>query len=66
MKDQSTQILAHLKAGKTITPLDALKKFYCLRLGARIHDLRARGHAIENVWHTTSDGKRVARYRLAN
>ena len=34
------QIEAHLRAGLSITPLDALHKYGCLRLSARIHNLR--------------------------
>jgi hypothetical protein len=33
-------ILLALKAGETISPLEALSRFGCLRLGARIHDLK--------------------------
>ena len=38
MKSQNERILAHLKKGKKITPLDALEKFGCFRLAARISD----------------------------
>lgn len=37
------QILSYLKAGNSITPLDALQLFGCFRLGARIWDLRKSG-----------------------
>ena len=33
-------IIAWLKAGHTITPLEALKKWRCFRLGARIWELK--------------------------
>lgn len=39
---QSQQILAHLKAGRSITPIDALERFQCFRLGARIYEVRSR------------------------
>lgn len=60
---QSTRILAHLKAGESITPLQALEKFGCMRLAARIANLRDDGHVIatEKVTH---NGKTFARYRL--
>lgn len=61
---QSQQILRHLKAGHRITPLDALKRFGCMRLGARIYDLRQLGHRIERAMIETSGGARVAEYRL--
>jgi hypothetical protein len=62
MKSQNERILAHLKKGKKITPLDALEKFGCFRLAARISDLRKDGHVIstENV---TKDGKTFASYK---
>ena len=37
---QNLQILSYLKKGKPITPLEALEKFGCWRLSARIYDLR--------------------------
>ena len=61
---QEQQILEYLKTGKSITPLDALNKFGCFRLGARIWDLRKKGHHIEEM-DTKLNGKRFARYFLA-
>lgn len=60
---QRQMILAHMKAGKTITPLEALQKFGCMRLSARIWELRKQNHDIK----TTKRGKvnrfgRVARF----
>lgn len=43
---QCDLILEHLQAGKRLTPIEALKTWGVFRLGARIHDLRARGHKI--------------------
>ena len=40
---QTDQILNYLQAGNVLTPLEALRKFNCLRLGARIYDLRQHG-----------------------
>lgn len=60
---QSKQILEYLQAGNTITPLEALNKFGCLRLGARIYDLIQRGHQINSVW-VSDNGKRYKRYGL--
>lgn len=59
------QILAHLKEGQTITPVEALSLFGCFRLGARIYDLKQDGHQIEKDMIETPGGARVARYRLA-
>jgi hypothetical protein len=44
---QSQKILEHLKSGWVLTPLLALKSFGCLRLAARINDLRNEGYQIE-------------------
>lgn len=62
---QCQMILAHLQKGRAITPLEALDKFGCFRLGARIWDLRRAGHQIDRSMIEVSDGKRVARYVLA-
>jgi len=63
MKTQSQLILEYLKLGKSLTPIDALNMFGCFRLGARIYDLRLKGHDIvkENI---TKDSKTFASYSL--
>ena len=62
---QSAQIKAALLAGETLTPLDALKRFGCFRLGARIWELRHKcGMDIRAVRHITESGKTVAAYSL--
>ena len=38
-ESQTKKILAYMQAGNKITPLDALFKFNCFRLGARIKDI---------------------------
>lgn len=60
---QRERILAHLKGGKAITPLDAWRMFRCYRLGARIHEIRRRGYNVINTWQRDGD-KRFARYKL--
>lgn len=57
-------ILAHLKSGKAINPLEALDSYGCFRLGARIFDLRERGVEIDSQFITTATGKRVKEYWL--
>ena len=37
---QTARIKAALLRGETLTPMDALRRFGCFRLGARIWDLR--------------------------
>ena len=61
---QSHQILAELRDGKHITPLYALTKFNCFRLGARIWDLRQAGHKINTARVETYGGAIVASYSL--
>lgn len=63
-ESQCTKILAYLQTGKSITGMEALKKFDCFRLGARIYDLKDRGYAIESELIQLPNGKRVARYTL--
>lgn len=58
------QIKAALLRGEVLTPMDALNRFGCFRLGARIADLRGEGMLIANEWKTLANGKRVAAYRL--
>jgi len=43
---QADAILAHLRAGNTITPAEAYSLFGCLALHSRIAELRERGHVI--------------------
>ena len=59
---QAKRILAYMKAGNRITPIDALNLFGSFRLGARISDLRAEGHDIQSEFVTTPTGKRVKCY----
>lgn len=61
---QSALILDHLKTGASITPIEALSRYGCFRLGARIYDLRKDGHTITTERYTTPHGAVVARYRL--
>ena len=67
-KPQKDLILEHLEKFGSITPLEAQRLYGCMRLGARIWDLKHEGHKIvkEIVEVATSSGKaHVARYRLA-
>ena len=61
---QTQRILIYLQSGKQLTPIDALKKFGCFRLAARISDLRSQGHTI---WtnYITKDNKTFAAYKLS-
>lgn len=61
--NQKQQIAKYLSKGKSITPIDALKKFGCFRLAARIADLRNEGVNIATKI-VTKEGKSYASYRL--
>lgn len=62
-KSQIQQILKWLESGRKLTPIDALNRFGCFRLSARIDQLRNEGHHI--VTQTIKkDGKRFAQYSL--
>ena len=66
---QTFKILSYLQGGGSLTPKEALDLFGCMRLGARVYDLKKRGFAIEDSWevHKNESGeyKRYKRYRLA-
>lgn len=60
---QNDAIKQHLLSGKPITPLDALQKYGCFRLAARIDDLRKAGLDIETLTEKRN-GKQYASYVL--
>jgi len=62
-KPQTEKILTYLSKGKGITPIEALNKFGCFRLAARIADLRKNGHLIFTD-SITKNGKTFASYKL--
>jgi hypothetical protein len=59
---QSDLILAALKHGDRLTPLDALTRFQCMRLASRISDLKQKGEVIHTRTIKTDSGKSVAEY----
>ncbi|MDM5147826.1 helix-turn-helix domain-containing protein [Candidatus Persebacteraceae bacterium Df01] len=61
---QQQAILKTLEAGETLTPLTALNKFGCFRLGARICELRAQGHNITTDKQPTQSGGYFAEYSM--
>ena len=67
---QCDRILRHLQDYGTITALEAVSEYGCLRLAARIADLKGRGYRISS---TITKGKnrygeptRYSTYRLEN
>lgn len=63
-KSQTTRIAAHLMLGKPLTPLEALSRFGCFRLAARIKDLKREGLPIRTEI-LNRGGKRYAQYSLS-
>ena len=66
-KSQTQQILQWLKEGKSLTPLDALREFGCLRLSGRIYDIRhgvgCEPHPVKTTY-THYGNKTFATYEL--
>lgn len=60
---QTKKILEWLKAGHSITPIEALQKFGCMRLSGRIYDIRHMGYNIITDYEQ-SENARYARYWL--
>ena len=54
---------SHLRLGRKITQLQALKMWGCMRLGARVHELRSAGMNIATKT-ITQNGKHFAQYYL--
>jgi hypothetical protein len=63
MKTINEKILNYLQKGKSITPIEALEKFKCFRLSARIWDLRQEGHIIDSETRR-KNGKHFSSYKL--
>lgn len=65
---QKAKILRYMKEHGSITPVDALREFGCMRLAPRISDLKDDGYRIETVTESASnrygDKVRYARYYL--
>jgi hypothetical protein len=60
---QTKSILNYLQKGFSITPLEALDKFGCFRLGARIHDIKELGYDVQSKI-VRSGKKHYAKYWL--
>ena len=63
-QSQCQQIAAWLNNGNSITSLEALMRFSCMRLASRICDLREKGMDIVTQKIKTSNGKWVTEYKL--
>lgn len=64
----SEMILAYIEQHGSITPMEALEQLGCMRLGARIYDLKRQGYDIkaemENGVNRRGEKCRWARYRM--
>lgn len=63
---QNAEILAYLRDGNSLTPMEALEKFQCWALSSRISELQHElgTEVITSEMITLPNGKRVARYTL--
>lgn len=61
---QKEKVLNWLKSGKAITPIDALERFGCFRLGGIIHKLRNEGYLITTDMVNNKYGNAYAKYKL--
>lgn len=61
---QTQKIYEYLKSGNKLTALEALQMFGCLRLAARIAELRNQGHTIWTDYVTVKN-KTFAAYKLS-
>jgi len=65
MQSQNKAIKKHLKSGKTLTPLQALKLFGTMRLASRVCELKDEDEGMDILTTMVKVGrKRVARYSL--
>lgn len=63
-RSQCDQIVQYMSAGYSLTSLDALRLFGCMRLASRICDLRERGYDISTCRIRTNTGKYVTEYTM--
>jgi len=63
-KSVASKLLAHLEKGKSITTLEALLKWGCIRIPNRVCDLRKQGYPIISE-PIRLNGKNLVRYWLA-
>ena len=60
---QRETVLAHLRRGEELTTTEAIERYGCLRLSARIRELRVAGYPIVTRRFRGCDGKHLAAYR---
>ena len=62
---QAKEILTILKSSRTLTPLQALNECGCMRLAARVLEIRNMGYEVLTTT-VAANGKRFAGYRLVD
>lgn len=63
-ESQKQMILEHLLTGCSITTLEALMWFNCMKASNRVSELKDQGWPIQTKIIDTDSHKRVAQYRL--
>lgn len=63
-KTKLDHLKEHLRAGKTITQLEAIGLYSLFRLAARVHDLKKQGWNILTVEKRDANGSIYAEYKL--
>jgi hypothetical protein len=63
-ESQNKQITDYLLSGKSLTSIDALHKFNCLRLSARIANIREKYNVQTEIVTLKKSGKRIAKYSI--
>jgi hypothetical protein len=64
-RSQNARILDHLMSGRTLNQLEAIELFGCIRLPARITELRQQGFGIDcKMVKNQSTGKVYGQYSL--
>ena len=65
---QCDRILAYIRDNGSITQLDALREFGCMRLASRMSDLKRRGYSVKSKMETSKnkygDSVSYARYTI--
>lgn len=65
MKPQTEQVLLLLsESSRGITALDALREIGCMRLAARIHEIKRTGYHVTRKIEATPNGRLIARYQI--
>ena len=64
LSSQNAMILNFLESGESLTPIEALEKFQCFRLAARMNDLRKKGYVIKTKILKDDNGKSYASYSI--